>query len=232
MDINFKGLNDFSNNNIQNDFAFLLAPYDYITLRPDPLFKLQSTVELVGEVNYPGSYVLTSSRETLSDIINRSGGLKANAFKEASMLIRGDKKIHIDLGKIIKKPRSSIDIDMMPGDRIEVFSRPNIIQIFGEVNAPGDYKHRTGKRVNDIIDQAGGFTEDANKNDIFIRYPNGKSTKYHRWMKNVKVIDGSIIEVGKKPEEEPFDKTEYMKELTSIFANLAQTISIILIARQ
>ena len=44
-------------------------------------------------------------------------------------------------------------------------------------------------------------------------------------------MDGSIIEVGKKPEEEPFDKTEYAKELTSILANLAQAFSIIMIAR-
>ena len=43
-------------------------------------------------------------------------------------------------------------------------------------------------------------------------------------------MDGTIITIGEKPEEEPFDRTQYAKELTSIFANLAQTISIIFLA--
>ena len=35
---------------------------------------------------------------------------------------------------------------------------------------------------------------------------------------------------GKKEDEEPFDKTEYVKELTSIFASLAQAVTMIIIA--
>ena len=31
-------------------------------------------------------------------------------------------------------------------------------------------------------------------------------------------------------EEEPFDRTEYAKELTSIFANIAQVIAVIALA--
>ena len=45
-----------------------------------------------------------------------------------------------------------------------------------------------------------------------------------------KIIDGSVINVGKK-EEEPLDRTEYAKELTSILANLAQVVTVVLIAR-
>ena len=44
-------------------------------------------------------------------------------------------------------------------------------------------------------------------------------------------MDGSIITVGRKPEEEPFNRTEYAKELTSIIANIAQAISLVVLAR-
>ncbi len=44
-------------------------------------------------------------------------------------------------------------------------------------------------------------------------------------------MDGSFITVGKKKEEEPFDRTEYAKELTSIISNLAQAIAIIALAK-
>ena len=43
-------------------------------------------------------------------------------------------------------------------------------------------------------------------------------------------MDGTIINIGAKEEEEPFDKTEYLKEVTAIAASLAQTISILYLA--
>ena len=48
--------------------------------------------------------------------------------------------------------------------------------------------------------------------------------------RNPKVLDGSIVTVGKLPEEEPFNLTEYLKEVTAIAASVAQTLSILLIA--
>ena len=43
-------------------------------------------------------------------------------------------------------------------------------------------------------------------------------------------MDGSIITVGRAKEDEPFDRTEYAKELTSILANLAQAMAIVVLA--
>jgi hypothetical protein len=77
---------------------------------------------------------------------------------------------------------------------------------------------------------AGGYSPDAEKDDIYIRYPNGISMKYSRWLRNRKVLDGSIISVGREKEEEPFDQTEFAKELTGILANLAQAVAIVVLA--
>ena len=68
--------------------------------------------------------------------------------------------------------------------------------------------------------------------DVFVTFPNGESKKWSRWLGNPIVYDGSIITVGKMKEDEEFDKTEYAKELTNIFANIAQAISLIILARQ
>ena len=54
----------------------------------------------------------------------------------------------------------------------------------------------------------------------------GSQEKYSPIIGNHKIKDGSVIIIGKKPEEEPFDRTEYAKELSTIFANFAQAISI------
>ena len=39
-------------------------------------------------------------------------------------------------------------------------------------------------------------------------------------------------ESPKKPDEEPFDKTEFAKELSSIISNFAQVVTMIIIASQ
>jgi len=214
-----------------NESNFSLAPYDFISVRPDPFFDMQKKVLISGAVHYPGEYVILHPNEKIGDIINRAGGIKGNAFFESTALQRGGRRVNIDLKRILKKPKSRANILIRNGDEIIINDHPNMIQVLGEVSAPGSYIYNYGLRVNDVISQSGGFSQDANTRDIYIRFSNGKSKKYHRWFSNPKVLDGSVITVGRKPEEEPFDKTEYASRLTSIFANLAQAISMIMLAR-
>ena len=79
---------------------------------------------------------------------------------------------------------------------------------------------------------AGGLNPNADIDNIFITYPSGISRKYSRWLSNHKIKDGSIISVGIKPEEDPFDITTYAKDVTQILVNFAQAISILIIANQ
>ena len=210
--------------------GFLLMPYDILSVRPDPHFQLQDKVLIKGEVLYPGTYVIRGPDETLADIVDRAGGLRKNSFAIGSRFSRNGQTVQIDIKNIIKNKRSKANINVQDGDEIYIASKPNIIQIIGEVNSPGFFKFVGTQRLTSAIKQAGGLNPEANKEDIHIRYPNGKSAKYKPWFRNPKVIDGSTIIVGRKPEEEPFDSTEYAKELTAILANLAQTITVVLVA--
>ena len=67
---------------------FYLKPYDLISIRPDPFFIEQKQVTISGEVLYPGEYTILSSNEKITDIINRAGGLRSNAYPSASQYIR------------------------------------------------------------------------------------------------------------------------------------------------
>ena len=210
---------------------YSLEAYDNIYIRPDPFFTMQKKVEVVGEVYYPGFYTILSSDETVSDIIKRAGGLRFNAFVDGSKYVKEGNHINFNLRKILKNPNSKYDFVVADGDKIIVGKNPNLINIVGAVNSEGLYIYEKGIRVNDAIRMAGVLNTNADIDQIFITYPNGRSEKYSRFLNNSKVIDGSIINVGVKEEEEPFDKTEYFKELTSIIASLSQAISIVLIAR-
>ena len=209
---------------------FNLQPYDLITVRPDPYFFNQKQVSISGAVLYPGNYTILSSDEKITDIIQRAGGLRPNAYSFGSSFSRNGQRVQLNLKKIIKSPKSDLNIAVRGGDLIDIALKPQIIQVIGEVNVPGFYKFQKGKRVNDIIKNSGGFTPNAEKDDIYIQYPNGTSAKYHPWLNNKKVLDGSIISVGREEEKEPFNRTEYAKELTAIIANLAQAITLVFLA--
>ena len=70
----------------------------------------------------------------------------------------------------------------------------------------------------------GGFTVNAEKKEIWITYPDGRSKQYNRWLSNPKVLDGSVITVGRAREEEPFNRTEFAKEMASILGDFAQVL--------
>ena len=71
----------------------------------------------------------------------------------------------------------------------------------------------------------------ADKNNIWVEFPGGESKKYRRFaLFSPKIPDGSNIIIGEKEEEEPFDKTEYAKEVSAIIASLAQTVAVFLLA--
>ena len=161
----------------------------------------------------------------------RAGGLKPKAYADASSLTRNGKIIRIGMKKILKRPNSKKNIVMQNGDQITVALKPDMMQILGEVASPGSYKFLPGKRVNDYIDMAGGFSMDVEKKDIWITFPNGRSKHYERWFSNPKVLDGSVITVGKKEETEPFDATQFAKEIASILADLAQVVVLIIVAK-
>lgn len=233
----------FSVSNIENNNAanmeeiaaarggFNLQPYDHITIRPDPYFSMQRLMTVQGAVLYPGKYVILSNNETIASIVERAGGLRPNAYPEASLLVREGQNINLSIKKAIQQPRSKHNFKVQPGDIITINVYPNVVAVFGEVNNPGMFKYTEGMSMRDCISQAGGYTTDANKNDVWIRYPSGDGKEFKRYsLFSPEVMDGSVITVA-RDESEEVDKTELAKEITSILANMAQVIAIILLAQ-
>jgi len=211
--------------------AFQLNPFDLVSIRPDPYFSSQRKVAILGEVLYPGDYTILSSNEKITDIIRRAGGLLPNAYADASRYIRQGVKINASLGNILKNPKSKLNFKVQDGDEIILVPHPNVVTITGEVNTPGIHKFVPGKRLRYYLNLAGGINPDADKSNIWVEFPNGDSKKYNKWsLLSPRVIDGSSIEVGKQKEEEPFDRTEFAKEITAIFANLAQAVAVVVLA--
>ncbi|MDP6276052.1 MAG: SLBB domain-containing protein, partial [Candidatus Marinimicrobia bacterium] len=224
----------FSISNIENNNAanmeeiaaarggFNLQPYDHIAIRPDPYFSMQRVMTVQGAILYPGKYVILSNNETIASIVERAGGLKPEAYPEASLLVRQGQNINLSIKKAIQQPHSKHNFKVQPGDIITINVYPNVVAVFGEVNNPGMFKYTAGMSMRDCISQAGGYTTDANKNDVWIRYPSGDGKEFKRYsLFSPEVMDGSVITVA-RDESEEVDKTEVTKEIASILADFVQ----------
>ncbi len=68
--------------------GFLLKPYDLVQVRKSPTYNPQTTVNIGGEVLFPGNYVLESRNERISDVIKRAGGILESAYIQGAYLER------------------------------------------------------------------------------------------------------------------------------------------------
>ena len=68
--------------------SFKLEPFDLVVIRKSPFYEKQVIVEVEGEAQFPGKYVLESKNERISDVLKRAGGLTDYAYTKGATLIR------------------------------------------------------------------------------------------------------------------------------------------------
>ena len=92
-------------------------------------------------------------------------------------MIRGGEKINLSFEKILNNPKSKENFFITDGDSIVVNGKSNTVKIIGEVYQPGIYKFSQRKKLLDYVELAGGFTKNAAKDETFVTYPNGESSR-------------------------------------------------------
>jgi protein involved in polysaccharide export with SLBB domain len=65
-----------------------IEPFDEVIIRRSPSYIDQANIMIDGEVVYPGQYTIVNKREHISKLIERSGGLRPEAFPEGAVLLR------------------------------------------------------------------------------------------------------------------------------------------------
>ena len=67
---------------------YQLRPFDHVIVRRNPNYYEEKTVQIVGQINLPGTYPIESTNQRISDIISKAGGLNEFAYPEGATLIR------------------------------------------------------------------------------------------------------------------------------------------------
>jgi polysaccharide export outer membrane protein len=68
-----------------------LKPYDTLIIKPIPMWMEPGTIELAGEVRFPGKYPIHQG-ETLHSVLERAGGFTDISFPEGAVYIREELK--------------------------------------------------------------------------------------------------------------------------------------------
>ncbi len=67
---------------------FELKPFDLVVIRKSPYYEKQAVVEIEGEVQFPGKYVIQNKNERISDVLKRAGNVTDYAYVKGAILIR------------------------------------------------------------------------------------------------------------------------------------------------
>ena len=153
-------------NVIAGQYDTALNPYDKVEILSREQFSITEPVKLVGSVWQPGEYTYTPGL-TLSDLLGMAGGFKFDADQSRLDLSR---QIIID-GTVttVHQTLSSEtdgDFSLQPYDYLYVRQIKDAasfksVTINGEVKFPGAYRIKAGERLSDLIERAGGFTDNA-----------------------------------------------------------------------
>jgi len=211
-----------------------LLPYDNVLVLRQPDWQLQSTVTLTGEVQFPGTYALTSKTERLSDVIARAGGLTASAYSAGVAFHRAQNavgRVGVDLPSVLQNVKDRDNLLLLDGDSVHVPRYNALVSVSGAVNSAVALPYEPGASLSSYIRAAGGATRNADATRAYVVQANGKVETNRRYFGLIdmqpKPRPGSRIIV---PSRDPSDKRDIMQFLgtmTQVIGSLV-TLAVVL----
>lgn len=153
-------------------------------------------VNLQGKVKRPMFYEMKSD-ETISSLINYSGGFAGDAYKEKLRVVRKSGKDY-SIHTIARQNMSSFT--MCDGDSVYVDSiiprYSNMVEITGAVFYPGQYEFgKEIKTVYQLIEAAGGVREDAFLARAVLHHRNYDNTIEASAIDVLGILNGTVADV-------------------------------------
>jgi polysaccharide biosynthesis/export protein len=127
------------------------------------------TINIVGEVYNPGSYVIPSINTAFNALISSNGPTQIGTVRNIYIKRNGKTVDSLDVYKFLFDPEKSHDIYLQDGDYLFVPPAKNLIEISGAVNRPYTYEAKDNESVSEMIRYAGGFSSKAYRDIITLK---------------------------------------------------------------
>jgi len=165
-------------------------------------------------------HILTRSQPLMADSAGLLKPITALEFDPGRM-----DRIIIDMDRLTTTNGNEGDFTLQAGDYVYVPEIPTGISVLGEVCANGTIKYRSDQKVGYYIEQAGGVTKRADKDEIRLIKANGRIHASGGVMGR-KVDLGDVIVVPAEIKKEK-DWLKYISASLSILTGVATSIFII-----
>jgi len=138
--------------------------------------------------------------------------------------------VDIALEQVLEVPGSRADVILQPGDLLHVPEYNPTVRVEGAVNTPVSVLYQDGASLDYYVRNAGGYTRNADKGRVSVRYANGAGATVSRFLvfrSAPKPGPGSVVTVPAKPEREPLDVTAFLGNVAQVIAG---TVAIVVLA--
>ena len=126
-------------------------------------------VFVVGDVRLPGSYRISSAGTALSALYAAGGPSERGSLRTIQIRRRGRAAQAFDVYDYLIRGDASGDIRLENGDVLFVPTHGARVRVTGGVLRPATYELRVGETLDDLVQSAGGFTDDASQRRVRIR---------------------------------------------------------------
>lgn len=199
---------------------FLLRHDDHVFIRRAPGYEAARRVSVIGEVFKPGTYVLETREERLTDVIRRAGGLTGEAYVPGLRLVRDSTLLATEFRRALESPQSRYNVVLEPGDSIYVPKLDPSVLVTGAVGFETRVLYEPGRDLSYYIDRAGGFTDASNEDRVTVTYPDGERSTMRGFLgvrREPDVRPGSTIFVPALPEgERGFDWDSFLSRTVTL----------------
>ena len=156
-------------------------------------------VNIMGEVNNPGTYNM-SSFATVFHAISMAGGIKPLGTLRNIKVYRGGRLVSvIDFYEYLLNGRLAGNISLEDDDVIHVEPYDCLVGITGNVKRPMFYEMRKTETVGTLLKYAGGYTGDAYKKSVRLVRQTGERYTVHNIdefeMNDFTIDDGDAVSV-------------------------------------
>ncbi len=211
-----------------------LSPYDNVLVLRQPDWQMQSVVTLTGEVQFPGTYALTSKTERLSDVIARAGGLTTSAYPAGVSFYRAEQavgRVGVDLPGVLENPKDRDNLLLIDGDSVHVPRYNALVLVSGAVNSAVALPYEPGASLASYLRAAGGTTRNADVKRAYVVQANGKVETKHRYLGVIatqpKPRPGSRIIVPSRDLSDRRDVMQYLGTVTQVLGSLVTLVVVL-----
>lgn len=113
-------------------------------------------VNIVGEVEQPGSYTVSGLSSLVNALISTGGIKRTGSLRNIEVRRNNDKIAEMDLYELLLQGKADNNIYLRHGDVVFIPPIGPVVSVAGEVQRPAIYELKEEKTVGDLISLAGG----------------------------------------------------------------------------